>query len=134
MSEENKKSDDIFDSFENAAEKAKEAASKAGDAAEEAARNVRESWNELRDSKDNKKVLAGLLAILLGGFGLHKFVLGYTKEGIIMAAATIVVTVITWGFFGGAVWLVSIVEGIIYLTKTDEEFYSTYQEGYRPWF
>lgn len=40
----------------------------------------------MSDSKPpgaEKKVLAGVLGILLGGLGIHKFVLGYTKEGII---------------------------------------------------
>src|SRR5712691_7794750 len=32
----------------------------------------------------DKKVVAGILGILLGGFGIHKFVLGYQKEGLIM--------------------------------------------------
>lgn len=34
-------------------------------------------------NQENKKVLAGNLAILLGGLRIHKFILGYTKEGII---------------------------------------------------
>ena len=132
--EEKKKGDDIFDSFENAADKAREAASKAGDAAEEAARNVKESWNELRDSKDNKRILAGVLAIVIGGLGIHKFVLGYTKEGLILLVATIIMWIISAGFLAWAIWVVTLAEGIIYLTKTDAQFYQTYQENYRPWF
>ena len=30
--------------------------------------------------------------------------------------------------------LVGLIEGIIYLTKSDEEFYNTYQVGKKPWF
>jgi len=33
--------------------------------------------------QENKKILAGVLAIMLGGFGVHKFILGYTKEGVL---------------------------------------------------
>jgi hypothetical protein len=33
-----------------------------------------------------------------------------------------------------AAWIVGLIEGIIYLTKTDEEFYNTYQVGTKPWF
>ncbi len=73
-----------------------------------------------------KKVLAGVLGIILGGFGVHKFILGYTKEGIIQ----IVITLVTCGFGS----LVGLIEGIIYLTKTDEEFVATYLEGHRAWF
>ncbi|ARV13504.1 TM2 domain-containing protein [Gilvibacter sp. SZ-19] len=135
MSEsENKKSDDIFDGFENAAEKAKEAASKAGDAAEEAAKNIKESWNELQESKSNKRVLAGILALVFGGIGLHKFVLGYNKEGLMLLIGTLVLGVISFGLLTWAIWVITVVEGIIYLTKSDAEFYHTYQENKRPWF
>lgn len=135
MSESDKKSgDDLLDGLENAADKAREAASKAGEAAEEAAKNVKESWNELRDSKDNKRILAGVLAIVIGGLGIHKFVLGYTKEGLILLACTLVLGILSFGFVAWAIWVVTLVEGIIYLTKTDSEFYHTYQENQRPWF
>lgn len=75
---------------------------------------------------DNKKVLAGILGIVLGGLGIHKFVLGYTKEGIIQAAFSILSC--------GMGSIVGLVEGIIYLTKSDEEFYQTYQVGKKGWF
>jgi TM2 domain-containing membrane protein YozV len=73
-----------------------------------------------------KKVPAGILGILLGGLGIHKFYLGYTKEGIIQ----IVVTVCTCGIGS----LLGLIEGIIYLTKSDEEFVKTYVEGKKGWF
>jgi TM2 domain-containing membrane protein YozV len=79
-------------------------------------------------------LLAGILAILLGGFGIHKFILGYTKEGIILLAGTIILGALTCGISSGAIWIITLVEGIIYLTKSDEEFYQTYQVGRRPWF
>jgi len=74
-----------------------------------------------------KKVLAGILAIVIGWTGVHKFILGYTKEGIIQ----IVITLATCFIIGP---IISLVEGIIYLTKTDEEFVATYLEGHRGWF
>jgi TM2 domain-containing membrane protein YozV len=73
-----------------------------------------------------KKVVAGILAILLGGLGIHKFYLGYTKEGIIQ----IVITVCTCGIGG----LIGLIEGIIYLTKSDEDFVATYVTGKKGWF
>lgn len=76
--------------------------------------------------QDNKKVTAGVLGILLGSFGAHKFYLGYQKEGIIQ----LIVTLVTCGLGG----MIGFVEGIIYLTKADEEFYQTYQVGKKPWF
>lgn len=93
-------------------------------AANEFADEAKETFNEI--SGENKKVMAGVLAIVLGSFGVHKFVLGYTKEGIIQ----LVITFVTCGLAG----LIGLIEGIIYLTKTDEEFYQTYQVGKKPWF
>lgn len=80
------------------------------------------------------KLLAGILAILLGDFGIHKFILGYNKEELILLGLTIVLNVFSFGFFGWLVWVFTIMEGIIYLTKSDEEFYNTYQVGQKPWF
>ena len=85
-----------------------------------------EEWNNPRPVQhDNKKLAAGLLAILIGGLGIHKFILGYTKEGIIQFFLS---------FLCGLGALIGIVEGVIYLTKSDEEFYQTYQAGKKGWF
>ncbi len=81
----------------------------------------------------DKKVLAGVLGILLGGFGIHKFVLGYNNEGIIMIA----VQVVGWflcGIPSLVISVIGIIEGIMYLTKSDEEFVQTYIVGRKPWF
>ncbi|CAM1359653.1 TM2 domain-containing protein [Tenacibaculum sediminilitoris] len=77
-------------------------------------------------NQESKRVLAGVLAILIGSIGVHKFILGYTKEGIIQ----IIVSIITCGFAG----IIPFIEGIIYLTKSDEEFIQTYQVNQRGWF
>ena len=71
-----------------------------------------------------KKIVAGILAILLGYLGIHKFYLGYTKEGIIQ---------LILGFLcvGG---IIGLIEGIIYLTKSDEEFVATYVTSKKGWF
>lgn len=78
------------------------------------------------EKQENKKVLAGILALLFGYLGVHKFILGYTKEGLIQIA----ITVVTCGLAG----IIPFVEGIIYLTKSDEDFYNTYQVGKKGWF
>ena len=86
-----------------------------------------EDWNKPQEPRqDNKKVLAGIMGIIFGGLGVHKFILGYTSEGIIQ----LVVSIITCGIFS----IVGFIEGIIYLTKTDEEFYQTYQVNKKGWF
>ena len=74
----------------------------------------------------DKKLVAGICGILLGGFGVHKFILGYTNEGIIQ----LVFSVLTCGFGG----IVGLIEGIIYLTKSDEEFVRTYIQNKKGWF
>ncbi|WP_411826951.1 TM2 domain-containing protein [Luteolibacter sp. AS25] len=81
----------------------------------------------------DKKLIGGILAIVLGAFGVHKFYLGYQKEGIIMLIVGVVGLFIC-GFPTLAVGIVGLVEGILYLTKTDNEFVSTYVIGRKPWF
>jgi TM2 domain-containing membrane protein YozV len=78
-------------------------------------------------TQESKKVVAGILGILLGGFGAHKFYLGMTTPALIQLAITIVTC--------GAGSILGLIEGIIYLTKSDEEFIATYQ-GPNPkqWF
>lgn len=78
----------------------------------------------------DKKILAGLLGIFLGAFGIHKFVLGYQKEGIIM----LVITLVTCGFGAMVTSIIGLIEGIMYITKTDEEFVNTYITNKKPWF
>jgi len=77
-----------------------------------------------------KKIMAGVFGILLGSLGVHKFILGYNREGIIMLA----ITLVTFGFAAFVVGVVGLVEGIIYLTKSDEDFVKTYVQGRRTWF
>lgn len=86
----------------------------------------REDWNQPQPQQENKKVIAGVMGILFGGLGVHKFILGYTQEGILQ----IIITILTCGV--GSV--VGFIEGIVYLTKTDQEFYETYQVKKRAWF
>jgi TM2 domain-containing membrane protein YozV len=78
----------------------------------------------------NKKLAAGLLGIFLGSFGLHKFVLGYTKPGLIM----LLLTVLTCGVAGFVMALIGVIEGVIYLTQTPQEFKATYLDGRKEWF
>lgn len=74
----------------------------------------------------DKKMVAGILGILVGSLGVHKFVLGYTTEGLIQIA----ITIVTCGVGG----IVGLIEGIIYLTKTDEDFVRTYIQNKKGWF
>jgi TM2 domain-containing membrane protein YozV len=87
----------------------------------------------LSAGKQKSKVTAGLLALLLGGFGAHKFYLGYTTEAIITLAAVwggLILLGIPTVIMGVLVFI----EGIIYLTKSDEEFEATYVNNKKGWF
>ena len=57
---------------------------------------------------------------------MHRFILGDVSGGIIR----IVITLVTCGLGS----LIGLIEGIIYLTKTDPEFYSVYMVGKKAWF
>jgi len=77
---------------------------------------------------DSNRIAAGILGIFLGGFGIHKFVLGYTTAGIIMLVCSL--TCIGYPIMH----IIGLVEGILYLTKSDEEFYNTYVLHRHEWF
>ena len=78
----------------------------------------------------SNKIPAGICAILLGGLGVHKFILGYTGAGLIMLLITILTCGVLWPVFH----IIGIVEGIIYLCKSDDEFVRVYVDGRREWF
>jgi len=144
MSDEKNLGDDLNDMLGDAKEKASEFAGEAKEKASEFASEAKESAKEFSDGAkeafnevtagDNKKILAGVLAIVLGSFGIHKFILGYNKEGIILLVVTLVVGFFTCGLGVGLTGIIGLIEGIVYLTKSDEEFYNTYQVGKKPWF
>jgi TM2 domain-containing membrane protein YozV len=75
----------------------------------------------------SKKVAAGICAILLGHLGIHKFILGLTTPGIIM----LLLTVTCIGY--PVMHILGIIEGIIYLTKSDEDFYQLYAVEKKGW-
>ncbi|QPV61370.1 NINE protein [Halosimplex litoreum] len=68
------------------------------------------------ESGNDERIVAALLAILLGSFGAHKFYLGNTKLGIVYLCF----------FWTGIPGIIGIVEGVIYLTKNDDEFRRQY--------
>jgi TM2 domain-containing membrane protein YozV len=78
----------------------------------------------------SNKIVAGVFGILLGGLGIHKFILGYTGAGIIM----LLITILSCGTLGVFVHVIGLIEGIIYLCKSDDDFVRTYVDGRREWF
>ena len=83
-----------------------------------------------QEEANRMKILAGILAILLGVFGIHKFVLGYTGAGLIM----LLVSVLSLGILAGVMAIFGIIEGIVYLTCSDQRFYDVYLAGKKNWF
>lgn len=81
---------------------------------------------QLPPDANSKKILAGVLGIIFGGLGIHRFILGDVTGGLIRIAITVVTC--------GAGSIVGLVEGIIYLTKSDQEFYDTYMVQRKAWF
>jgi len=73
---------------------------------------------------------AGLCGIFLGALGIHKFVLGLTTPGVIM----LLVSLLTCGFGAIPMGIIGLVEGIIYLSKSDEDFYEIYVVEKKGWF
>ena len=78
----------------------------------------------------SKKLAAGICGILLGALGVHKFILGYNTPGLIM----LLISVLSCGLLAIVPSVIGIIEGIIYLTKSDEDFYHTYMVGKKEWF
>jgi TM2 domain-containing membrane protein YozV len=105
--------------------------SAAGDSGSRATPRARRAGPSAAQSN---RIVVGACAILLGSLGIHKFILGLTAPGVIM----LVVTALTanWAHVWGALpmGIIGLIEGIIYLTKSDEEFHQRYVVEKQAWF
>ena len=73
---------------------------------------------------NKQKLVAGLLGLFLGGYGVHNFYLGYTKKAVIQLVCTIVCIILSAtvvgaiigipGAFGIGIW--ALVESIMIFT------------------
>ena len=79
-------------------------------------------------------VVAGLLAIFFGWLGIHKFYLGYPMPGFIMLGITLLGGTVTFGLAGIAMGIIGVIEGILYLTRSQLEFEQLYVCAKREWF
>jgi TM2 domain-containing membrane protein YozV len=83
-----------------------------------------------KDDITFKRIVAGILGILLGVFGIHKFYLGFPGAGLVM----LLVTVFSCGALSPITWTIGFIEGVLYLLKTDRDFYRDYEVRRRTWF
>ncbi|WP_188904070.1 TM2 domain-containing protein [Deinococcus aerophilus] len=98
-----------------------------------------------------KRLVAGLLAIVLGSLGIHKFYLGLNTQGAIILGTNIgvwvlalllgvvtlglglIITVPLAGLISTALGVLGLIEGVLYLTKSDADFEREYLAGHKPW-
>lgn len=69
-------------------------------------------YDDRRNWPVKSKIVAGVLALLLGGLGVHKFYLGKTGLGILYL-------LFCWTYIPG---IIGFIEGIMILTSNDENF------------
>ena len=122
---------------------AQAAASSAGNAARDAFQDGVKSFQSQGDVAQ-KKLVAGLLGIFLGSLGVHKFYLGNNGPGLIMLGCTLggwILGIIGSFIIVGAIFFVvpwvmgilGLIEGILYLTKSDADFQRDYIVGKKAW-
>jgi len=88
-------------------------------------------------SSTKNKTAAGLLGIFLGGLGIHKFYLGFTGPGLVYLLVNTIGFAITWIFLfipNIVLGVMALIEGILYISKSDEDFEQTYLIGKKQWF
>ena len=87
-------------------------------------------WDEIK----RKRTTTGVMGIIFGFLGVHKFILGYTEEGFILLLVSVIGGIITCGLSILVTDLIGIIEGIIILSKTPEEFKRLYLDKTTGWF
>ena len=70
--------------------------------------------------------IAGLLAIFLGSLGIHYFYVGKTTPGIVFLLVSLIGGVITCGVLAGVVGVIALVQGIMMLCMSQQEFENKY--------
>ena len=73
-------------------------------------------YNPSANRRSRDRVAAALFAFFLGSFGAHKFYLGRIGQGVLYL-------LFSWTLIPA---ILGFIEGIIYLTKSDEQFAAEY--------
>ena len=93
-----------------------------------------ESSNAELDELKSRRTTIGILAIIFGFLGVHKFMLGYKREGFILLAVSIIGGIVTCGVAIIVTDIIGIIEGIMILNKTPMQFKKTYIDKKTFWF
>ena len=93
--------------------------------------NFQEQWRQFGNQASNaldsvfnngpsgkSRGIAGLLALLMGAFGLHYFYIGKTNAGILFLLASL----LTCGALGVVTQIISIIQAVLFFTSSQEEF------------
>ena len=82
---------------------------------------------------DKSKIVAGILALFLGAFGVHKFYIGCTTAGVIMLVVWLLGLVIL-GIPSLIIGIIAFIEALIYFFKSDADFDRIYVKNKKCWF
>jgi len=88
-------------------------------------------------NEPKRNITAGLLAIFLGYWGVHKFYLGFNGAGLVFLLVNTIGLLVTWMLFfipNIVLGFISLAEGIIYLTMSQEDFEKKYVVNKKAWF
>jgi TM2 domain-containing membrane protein YozV len=100
-----------------------------GGAVQRRTRESGDGFPEPPPEGQSNRVAAGVLGIVIGSLGIHKFIVGNTTPGLIM----LLVSVLTCGVGALVMHIIGIIEGIKYLMMSDAEFYQTYIVDKKAW-
>ena len=70
--------------------------------------------------------VAGLLAIFLGWLGIHYFYMGKSTPGLVFLLVSLIGGIITCGVLAGVVWIVALIQGIMIMTMSQQDFENKY--------
>ncbi|MBR6490444.1 MAG: NINE protein [Muribaculaceae bacterium] len=70
--------------------------------------------------------VAGLLAIFLGSLGIHYFYIEKSTAGIVFLLVSLIGGILTCGILAGVVGIVALIQGILMMTMSQQEFENKY--------
>ena len=78
--------------------------------------------------------IAVTLALLLGGFGAHKFYTGATMAAVIMLLVSVIGAFFTFGVSYFVMQIIASIEFCTYICMSDEEWQQVYVTQKKAWF